>query len=137
MKRSVAVTLAVVAAVVVVAIFALLYTYFDPTHSYLAPKCIFHTLTGYECPACGVQRAAHAVLNGEFYKALMLNPFLALAVPYLIAVALTTFIKTQAMLRVRAIVQHRYAMIGYVVIFFVWWVVRNTPWWQKICENIC
>lgn len=136
MRRSVVITLGVVA-VVVVAALVVLYAYFDPTHSYLAPKCIFHTLTGYECPACGVQRAAHAVLNGEYYKAFMLNPFLAVAVPYLIFVAATTFIKTGPMMRLRGVVQHRYAIWCYVVIFFVWWVVRNTPWWQKICENIC
>ena len=115
----------------------LLYRNFDPGISYFAPKCPFRLLTGYECPSCGIQRAAHAALNGDFKTAFWLNPFIALALPYFLLIALTTFIRGRLVESLRSIVQHKYAVYGYIILFFTWWIVRNTVWWQKFCENIC
>jgi len=37
------------------------------------PRCQFHQLTGLHCPGCGMTRAAHAALNGQFSQALAYN----------------------------------------------------------------
>lgn len=120
-----------------VATFAAIYYLYDPTHSQLAPKCIFHTLTGFDCPACGVQRVVHSLLHGNFVKAFFLNPFLVIAVPYLVIVAITTFVKSEVIAPLRNIAQHRYVIWGYVVIFFLWWIVRNSSWWREIVSSYC
>lgn len=133
MKRVAIVTIAAVAAVGIV----LLYKHFDPTFSHFAPKCPFLLLTGYECPSCGIQRAAHSALNGDFQRAFWLNPFVALVMPYFLLVVLTTFVRGRYIDSLRSIAQHRYAVYGYIALFFIWWILRNTAWWQKICENIC
>lgn len=62
-SRTAMLWVAVILLVVMVAV--PLYFYFDPAHSYLAPKCIFRMLTGLDCPSCGNQRALHSLLNGD------------------------------------------------------------------------
>ena len=36
--------------------------------------CIFHTLTGYYCPGCGITRMLFSLLNLNFYQAFRYNP---------------------------------------------------------------
>jgi hypothetical protein len=37
--------------------------------------CFIKTLSGYPCPSCGATRSILLLVNGNFYKALLLNPF--------------------------------------------------------------
>ena len=48
----------------------------DPARNVWVPKCAFHTLTGFSCPACGSQRVLHALLHGRWQEALAFNWFL-------------------------------------------------------------
>ena len=111
-------------------LFVLLYRILDPSHSYLAPKCVFKMLTGYDCPSCGSQRALHALLNGEFYRALLLNPFIFFVAPYLLAIIYVTFSKSRLAIAIKPITHHHITITLYLVIYIVWWVVRNTEWWS-------
>jgi hypothetical protein len=49
---------------------------FDPSAQAWFPQCLFKKLTGWSCPACGGQRALHALLHGDFAVAAKLNPLL-------------------------------------------------------------
>jgi hypothetical protein len=47
--------------------------FFNPgTHGFY-PICLFHKLTGWNCPGCGGTRAAYALLHGNFALALKDN----------------------------------------------------------------
>jgi len=47
--------------------------FFNPgTHS-IYPICVFHKLTGLNCPGCGMTRALYALLHGDFLTALRDN----------------------------------------------------------------
>lgn len=106
---------------------AVLYYAVDPRHCAWLPHCPFRMLTGWECPACGGQRALHSLLHGRLDEALRFNPFLVIAVPYLAVAVWTSFDRGPTAARFRPIVQHRWVIYGYCVLFFVWWVVRNLP----------
>ncbi len=112
---------------VIAALIILFYFYFDPATAVLIPKCPFKLLTGLDCPACGSQRAFHALLHGEIAKALSFNPFLVVSLPYLVAVALTTFCRGARVKRWRPRVQHTVVIWIYIVLFFGWWILRNLP----------
>lgn len=97
----------------------------DPVGAAWLPKCPFWQLTGWQCPACGLQRAIHSLLHGDVCAAWHYNMFLCLSVPYAAMVAYTTFSHGRLAERLRRIVQHRIAVNVYIACFVAWWVVRN------------
>jgi len=54
---------------------------FPPAASTWYPRCVFHTLTGYDCPGCGGTRAMHQLLHGHVREAFALNPLLFVLIP--------------------------------------------------------
>jgi len=68
------------AAVLGLAIGSVFY-FFDPAQFGFYPACLFHKLTGLNCPGCGGLRALHQLLHGHLAAAFQLNPLLVLALP--------------------------------------------------------
>lgn len=104
----------------------ILYYYINPTQYYLMPKCMFKVLTGYNCPACGVQRFIHAFLHGDFANALHYNYFLVYALPYaasFILVWLLPDIKIKY--KIKNIIEDKYVVNVYVISFVAWLFIRN------------
>ncbi len=50
--------------------------YFNPTTAGIFPSCPFHTLTGMNCPGCGLTRGFHALFQGDVLGALHYNALL-------------------------------------------------------------
>ena len=119
--------------VILCGILLLVIVYFsiDPATSIFVPKCPFHYLTGLDCPACGVQRAAHSLLHGDIVTALRYNYFLAISVPYFVAVLVTTFGRGRRMQAARQKVQHPIVVLIFLALMITWWVVRNIPCVQE------
>ena len=63
---------------------AVLY-FFNPGTYHFYPVCMFHRLTGLNCPGCGMTRALYALLHGDILTALRDNALLVLG---LVAAAL-------------------------------------------------
>ena len=53
---------------------------FNPAGHGFFPPCLFHKLTGLNCPGCGATRAAHELLHGNFAVAFRDNALLVGAV---------------------------------------------------------
>ena len=96
----------------------------------LWPKCIYHQLTGWHCPGCGLTRAIQALVQGKILQAFAYNalwPVVALMlVPYL---ARTIW---YWMLGDRQVVQSRtrlYVVFGILlgVLVVVFTILRNIP----------
>lgn len=60
---------------------ALFYFLFDPTRVAIFPPCLFHQLTGLDCPGCGAQRALHQLLHGNLIAAIRLNAMFVFSLP--------------------------------------------------------
>ncbi|HWD92884.1 MAG TPA: DUF2752 domain-containing protein [Verrucomicrobiae bacterium] len=60
---------------------ALIYFAFDPTQVAIFPPCMFHQITGLDCPGCGAQRALHQLLHGNLIAAFQLNAMFVLSLP--------------------------------------------------------
>ena len=54
------------------------------TFTSLRIPCIFHLLTGYLCPGCGVTRMAYALIHLDFKGAFAYNPYVLCILPFLI-----------------------------------------------------
>lgn len=116
---------------VILIVAGIFYFFADPERSVVMPKCVMKSLTGFQCPSCGGQRALHALLHGHPLQALSYNYFFILSVPLLL-VAVYVFWKIKApgppsklTLALYRFVTSRYTLTAYVVLFFLWWVVRN------------
>ncbi|MBR5655329.1 MAG: DUF2752 domain-containing protein [Prevotella sp.] len=108
--------------VVVLAVLTLV----DPAQSIWIPKCPVKLLTGLQCPGCGFQRAAHALMHGDVLGALRFNWFLLYAVPYLLVlIAERYFLRGKWQLKIRQWAEDNRVIWSYVVVYFVWFVVRN------------
>lgn len=100
------------------------YLFVDPRQVWM-PKCPFKLLTGFDCPACGNQRALYALLHGDLRGAWHYNPFVWVALPYFLLVLYTTFEHTPRAERLRRIVQHPNAVMAFFGATVLWWLLRN------------
>lgn len=55
--------------------------FLDPARHGFYPICLFHRLTGLDCPGCGGLRAVHQLTHGHLVTAFRLNALVVLAVP--------------------------------------------------------
>lgn len=58
------------------------YIFSSITHIYI--PCIFHLITGFYCPGCGVTRMLIAISHGDFYKAFRYNQLLFITFPFFV-----------------------------------------------------
>lgn len=54
---------------------------FNPERHAFYPRCLFHSLTGWDCPGCGGLRALHHLLRGDVVTAFHFNPLVVLGLP--------------------------------------------------------
>ncbi len=102
-----------------------LYCY-SPTAYWFWPKCPVRLITGLSCPACGIQRALHALLNGHIAQAAAYNYYLIYALPYTAAlIAARIMPQSKARQKARDILESRTAIGIYVVSFCLWFIIRN------------
>jgi hypothetical protein len=92
---------------------AILYR-FDPATVHGYPPCVFHALTGLQCPGCGTTRALHHLLHGDVAGAFRLNAMLFVVAPFSAIAAAS-----------RRFATHPVTGWGAVVVTVVWWIGRN------------
>lgn len=72
----------------------LLKVYFIIGDSYnIFIPCVFHEITGLDCPGCGITRMIEAFLELDFYQAFRYNPFIFILSPFIVFYFVDYFIK--------------------------------------------
>lgn len=100
--------------------------FLNPTQHDFMPRCLWKSMMGYDCPGCGFQRALHAALRGRLLEAAHYNLFLILVIPYLIALIMSDWILTgERAARWQRVTHSQWMLWGYVVLYFLWWILRN------------
>jgi hypothetical protein len=100
--------------------------FFNPSTHGFYPVCLFHSLTGLNCPGCGATRALYALLHGNLRLALKDN---ALFVASLAALTVwsTRFISRKIRNQpVNLNIPLKFPWL-FLVIAFVFAVIRNLP----------
>ena len=98
-----------------------LYTFPPAVYSFY-PRCVFFSITGLQCPGCGITRASHHLLHGRFEEAFRMNPML------FVLIALT-IVSLPAFLRggyPAYLTKPWFAWSAFIVLTS-FWIVRNTP----------
>ena len=108
---------------------ALLFVYrsFNPEHTGFFPRCPFYSITGYQCPGCGSQRAIHYLLNFEFKAAVNENLLMVLFIPYLIAAFIFNSFRnlSPGQEKWRRFLFGQYAIYLVIVVIIIFWIARN------------
>jgi hypothetical protein len=95
----------------------------DPLGNYM-PRCLFRSLTGFQCPGCGSQRFLHALLHGNVAEAVSYNYIFALFIPLIIFLLLLQIYRRKyASLYARV-----YTPVNIIIILGIivaWTVLRN------------
>lgn len=95
-----------------------------------SPGCLMRKATGLHCPGCGMTRASHALLHGDFAAAFRFNPLgivlfpVALAISGLEAVAWAR--RKPWPVRLSPGPRGAWAL---VIAIGAFWLLRNLPWW--------
>ncbi len=98
----------------------------NPVSYWFTPKCPVKLLTGFNCPACGIQRFFHALLHGNIMKAFAYNYYLAYTLPYMSLFIICWVMKEgKYKKRLGYIIENRHAVWFYVISFFAWFIIRN------------
>ena len=124
LRNRIAVPAISVAALSVIAVLVVLYEKCDPADFVLFPKCIFHSITGLQCPGCGSQRAMHALLNLEIGEAVRYNALFVAALPFL-AVLVTARAMRRRWPAFYAKTTGAPVIWTVFAVIVLWWILRN------------
>lgn len=91
------------------------------------PKCIFKTLTGFDCIGCGVTRALHALAHGDIVRAFDMNPLAMLVLPLLPLILLDARGLLSA--RFKPFMSIATTPKLWLIVLPSFWILRNLPWW--------
>jgi hypothetical protein len=100
--------------------------FFDPAKHGFYPVCLFHSLTGLNCPGCGATRAAYQLLHGHLLRALQDNALFVLALAAL-ALGGGRFIVRRARNQPVAFAVPPKAWWAFLVVAAVFTGLRNLP----------
>ncbi len=111
-----------------------LYLLIDPAENSWMPKCVFHAVTGLDCPGCGSQRMLHALLNLDFRSAFEANALLLCSMPYLLLWIVVEFSPQRwpdhpkyspRLRKLHTALNSRTAVIIIVAALILWFIIRN------------
>ena len=100
--------------------------FFDPAKHGFYPICLFHSLTGLNCPGCGATRAAHQLLHGHLLGALHDNALFVLTLTALTAQGAWLVMK-KIQNRPVAFIVSPMMLWAFLVAVFVFTGLRNLP----------
>lgn len=88
--------------------------------------CIFHALTGYWCPSCGITRMLHALVHGDILRALEMNPLALLLLPF--GVLAWAWAGGWRPAWGAPIIRAMAKPLPWAALVFSYWIARNLPW---------
>lgn len=111
----------------------ILYGFLLPPGSAFRPPCLFHALTGFFCPGCGMSRGIWLILRGDIAGGLRQNILVALVIPMIALVDIDLVLiitRRQTMLGRgnRASLWLKRAALPLGILVAAFWIVRNLPW---------
>ena len=114
----------IVAVVAVFTLLAVVYYFIDPVEVRWMPKCLWKMATGTDCPGCGSQRMAHALMHADLRAAWTANAYALCMLP-VIAFLLWLEVCRENYPRIYGVVHSPAVIWSLAGSVLVWWIVRN------------
>lgn len=118
-----------------IAVLVLIYYQFDPAKNSLFLSCPLKSVTGYDCPGCGSQRAFHALLHFRFGEAFRYNPLFVVGLILLVVWLLLSVKKNKAGDWLRHFFRSRGFIMTALIIVLLFSLFRNTDCYRGIFEH--
>lgn len=102
--------------------------YYIFNHYNIGISCLFHELTGLDCPGCGITRLLFSLLELDFYQAFRYNPLIFISLPFLIFYLIDYIIKTftnRSNYLYKRINNKTWLILFFIVLIFG--ILRNVP----------
>jgi hypothetical protein len=100
--------------------------FFNPSTQGFYPVCMFHALTGLNCPGCGATRALYALLHGNVWLALKDNALFVLTLAALAIWSARFAVRKMRNQPATFNVPPKFLWL-FLVVAFVFAAVRNLP----------
>ena len=100
--------------------------FFNPSTHGFYPICLFHALTGLNCPGCGMTRSLYALLHGNWRLALKDNALFVLALAALAVWGIRLLQRKLQNRPVHFIIPTKILWL-LLAVAFVFTVIRNLP----------
>ena len=113
-----------VVVLLLVSLLAVVYYFFDPMEARWMPRCIWKVATGTDCPGCGSQRMAHALMHGDLKAAWHANAYALCMLPLIVLMLWLEFGRERYP-RLYAGVHSPVVIRLLCASVLVWWVLRN------------
>ncbi len=105
-------------------VLAIVYYYFDPVDARWMPRCLWKVATGTDCPGCGSQRMAHALVHGDILGAWHANAFALCMIP-LIGLLLVLELNREKYPKLYRKVHAPWVIWTLAAAVLIWWILRN------------
>jgi hypothetical protein len=103
--------------------------YFNPSTSGFFPVCPLHSLTGLNCPGCGLTRGFHSLFHGDIFSALQFNLMLPIYLMVFIYIGISLLL---IVFRGRGLSYKLFAPTPVYIFFivsFAFGILRNLPFY--------
>ena len=97
----------------------------NPAEYRIFPRCPFLSLTGYQCPGCGSQRALHQLINGNILQASAFNFLLIPGLVYAGTGYLVSAFYPEKWDKIQSMWYGRKAAMVAIGVIVGYWVLRN------------
>ncbi len=103
---------------------AIAYYFFDPVEVRWMPRCLWKVATDTDCPGCGSQRMAHALMHGDFSAAWHANAYALCMIPVIVFLIWLEFAK-DCYPKLYATVHRPAVIMSLMATIILWWIFRN------------
>ena len=122
--RRVAFGLLALAALLVLGV---VFFFFDPVRHAFYPACLFHKLTGLNCPGCGGLRALHHLTHGNIVAAFHCNPLFVVLLPFLLFIGVRWLVHGSQTFDGNPVFFRPAMLWTLLAVTFLFTVLRNLP----------
>lgn len=100
------------------------YVYFSNPFEGRVTICVFHALTGLDCPGCGMTRAAWLLMHGHPIQSLKQNPFLFVVIvaAYMLLAEMSPYMLGRQLPQLEI---PNWVLITLITLVMIFTVVRN------------
>ncbi|MBQ9833761.1 MAG: DUF2752 domain-containing protein [Bacilli bacterium] len=110
------------------------YTYYFLYENFsFSIDCLFHKITGYYCPGCGITRMIFSIIKLEFYQAFRYNPLVFIMLIFFVFCQVINIILKRNYKKITF--KKEYALLLLVVVI-LFGIMRNIPLFDYLKPTI-